>query len=217
MFPTTQARVLTYTCLSRFASLIIIINFNIMFGKNFKYVLVLGFLASFVYTSPAVLDSISSGIANTNEQAAIWDSWFGFGNQINTSATFGSANLPRPPHPLGSTTAQFASSTFPMMNGDHNNQGKPRLLNPQDVISILAKAGIISADKVDQARQLFPQPPQAGSSTPGVKNGVMSDRGMVGSTTPPNFNASRPPQQSDNFGSSTIHGQRQPPPSRFNQ
>jgi len=156
-----------------------------MFGNNFKYVLALGFLATFVYTSPAVLDSISSGIASTNQQAAVWDSLFNFGSTTDIKPAM------RP---------DFASSTRPVGNGGQNNQGQgDHRLNPQDVISILINAGIISPDKADQARKLFPLPPQVGSSTVGV-----GDRGMMGSTTSPVYgNAPRFPQQGNNFGSST--------------
>ncbi len=113
-----------------------------MFGNNFKYVLALGFLASFVYTSPAVLDSISSGMANTNEQAAIWDSWFSFGNHEQApsqviqgiGSTSGSGDFVHPSHPpFGTSTytmrPPFASSTYSLGNKEQNNQGAR--LNPQ--------------------------------------------------------------------------------------
>lgn len=174
-----------------------------MFGNHFKYVLALGFLATFVYTSPAVLDSISSGMAYNNQQAAIWDAWFGFGNhgqvppevRPNISSTTSSADFQRPPE------QSFASSTRPVGNRDHK-------LNPQDVITILFKAGLISSDNLNQARQLFPQPPQAGSSTMGEGDrSMMVPPAFTGSTTPPMYgHMQQPPRYGDTVGSSTLQG-----------
>ncbi len=182
-----------------------------MFGENFKYILALGFLFTFVYTTPSVLDSVSSGIANS-EQAAVWDGWFSPAGQNNIQAQFqihrdfgstsGNAEIQHPPMQFGSSSPMirppFASSTSPMGDREGKKNGP---MNPQDVISVLFKAGIISADKVDQARQLFPQPSQVGSSTVSriMPPPFMGDKGMMGSTTPPmHMNEQRPPQQGAN-------------------
>ena len=112
----------------------------------------------------------------------MWDGWFGFGNHSQVplqvrqdfGSTSGSADVQRPPRPFGTSTdmrppeAPFASSTHSRGDGvnvpfGQEKKGGP--MNPQDVITVLFKAGIISSDNVDKARHLFNQPPQVGSST----------------------------------------------------
>ena len=157
-----------------------------MFGKHFNHVLVLTALALMVYTVPDVSDAIVSGeILLSDQPAAVIDSF--------TPHRRGPENA--------STSLGLASST--QIGGPQDD----RKLGPQEVISVLVKAGIISTDKVDQARALFPAPRQGvppqqlGSTTPRMGEGRREGSGTVGSSTrmmPP------PPRPAPAQSSTTI-------------
>jgi hypothetical protein len=139
-----------------------------MFGENFKYVLVILGMSILTYISPAMLDQISSGIAYAQEQAAV-------GNAIKPGF-FGNV--------LRAEVRQSASSSFERQEGTSTRPflmppGQNRPANPQDIVTILFKAGIIPQDKLDQARKIVtdahfgtstrplpPPPPLSATSSP---------------------------------------------------
>ncbi|MES2314685.1 MAG: hypothetical protein V4524_01980 [Patescibacteria group bacterium] len=143
-----------------------------MFGKNLKYVLVLGALAVLTFTNPAVLDAISSGMAYTQEQAAAGDIFKQsrpgfFGNLFKIEAREIRATSTSNKKDLSSTTRpmMFASSTRPTADKPEGKEQDHRL-TPEQVVTILFKAGIIPQEKLDLARRLV-NGAQMGTSTVG--------------------------------------------------
>ncbi|MDD5165279.1 MAG: hypothetical protein PHG25_01950 [Candidatus Pacebacteria bacterium] len=146
-----------------------------MFGKNFKYVLVLGGLSILTFTNPAVLEAVSSGMAYTQQQAAAGDVFkqgrpgFGFGNifKVEVKDRVASTSVRRD---VGSSTRPmmpFASSTRPMKDKlDDEKKEQEHRLTPEQVVTILFKAGIIPQEKLDIARKLI-NGAQMGTSTVG--------------------------------------------------
>lgn len=157
-----------------------------VFGKNLKYLFVLLALATLVYTSPAMLDAISSGIAMENQQASVWSSIMNFGRQDMRQAQPQVLRNQRPNNPTDFQRPAYSSEDVvgsstrvmppPMMDRGEDNRGdnnrgeglKDHLLGPQEVITVLFKAGIISEDQLSKALALFPLPRLEGSSTPPV-------------------------------------------------
>lgn len=142
-----------------------------MFGKNLKYVLILGALGVLAFTSPAVIDAITSGMAYTQEQAAAGD--IGRGGPGGLAGLFkveikdrmASTSVRRD---MGSTTRPmpFATSTRPIGKEIKEMKEQDRRINPQDVVTILFKAGIIPQNKLDEARKIINNA-QLGTSTMG--------------------------------------------------
>jgi hypothetical protein len=165
-----------------------------MFGNNFKYVLVLGLLAAFTYTNPAVLDSISSGIAYNNQQAAIWDAFFMHRNAPQLSSTT-TMNTQRPSVEDWRGGA-FASTTRPIEAMASSSDRVHRIL-PQEVVTILFKAGIIPSDKLDQARKIIG----------GLEIGTSTDRTRFGTTTMGTMIREQVREHVDGMASSTYGDQ----------
>ncbi len=163
-----------------------------MFGKNLKYILVLAALAILTFTNPAVLDAISSGMAYTQQQAAAGDifkqkgSGFSFGNLFKVEVKEIRATSTLVKRDLSSTTrpvALLASSTRPV-NDKSEGKNQKRPLTPEQVVTILFKAGIIPQEKLDLARKLI-NGAQVGTSTVGkvireeVKNKIGTSTRMM--------------------------------------
>jgi hypothetical protein len=125
-----------------------------MFGENFKYVLVLTFLAWMSYTLPSVRAAVQDAAINDASESL---------------AASGRIMAPL-----------MNSSSSPMMNKDSRMQPAPEArmkkeMTPQQVVTLLYKLGFIAQDKLDAARVAV-EHYSMGSSTPPLP--------CIASTTP---------------------------------
>jgi len=133
-----------------------------MFGKNLKYILILAALAILTFTNRAVLDAISSGMAYTQEQAAVGDIFgharpgFSFRDLFRVEVRDSRVSSSLMMRGFASTTRpmMYATSTRPLGDKPEGKE-QDRRLTPEQVITILFKAGIIPQNKLDQARRII--------------------------------------------------------------
>ena len=112
-----------------------------MFGKNFKYILILTLLTWMTYSLSSVKAAFQGAQSfDPSDQAAAAIMPFR-----------GIANMVRPEFSTSSMPGPIGISTSTILHDRHDVPVRP-LLSPQQVITILVKLGYVDHSKADQAR-----------------------------------------------------------------
>ncbi len=145
-----------------------------MFGKYFKHILILTFLAGMAYSLPQVKDAMADAFSIP-----------GFNPALAISAMV-SSDRPMPiktPMPTPQSMMQGGANEKGNVYYKATIQPQRRMISPSELIMLLFKAGVIPQDKLPLAIKIVKEHYMFGTSTPP----------MYGTTTPPMHGTSTPP------------------------